>query len=79
MTSFFRSENVVNIEDVVAVFIVVTVVLEALAGLGEHSPWVARRLVFEVRVADAVCRGQVNSKRLEGLYATQSLINDHNV
>lgn len=71
MPCFFRAENVVYVEDVIAVLVVEAVVLEALAWLGEHSPWVARRLVFEMGVADAVGRRQVDSESLQGLDVMQ--------
>ena len=73
MPGFFRAENVVHVENVVAVLVVETVVFETLARLREHSPWVARRLVFEMGVADAVGRRQVDSESLQGLDVTQLL------
>ena len=37
----FGAEDVVHVEDVIAVFVVVSIVLGALARLGKHSPWVS--------------------------------------
>ena len=41
VTSLFRSQYVVYIENVVAVLIVVAVVFDTLAGLGQDSPRVS--------------------------------------
>jgi hypothetical protein len=67
LVPLITTQNVVDVEDVVAVLVVVAVVLDALAGLGQHAARVARRLVLEGRVADAVCGGQMRGQRLEGL------------
>jgi len=57
-------QNVVDVENVIAVFVIVAIVLQALAGLGQHAAGVARRLVLEAGVADAVGGGEVDGERL---------------
>ena len=51
-----RAQNVIDVQDVVAVLVIVTIILDALARLREYSSWISRRLVLESGVADAVCR-----------------------
>ena len=62
---FFGAENIVYIEDVVAVFVVVAIVLHALARFGEDSSWVSRRLVLEGGVAYSVGGWKVCCESLE--------------
>lgn len=57
MTGFLTAKNVIDIEDIITVLIVVAIVFHTLAGLCQHTPWVSRGLVVEVRVADAIGRG----------------------
>ncbi len=73
VAGFFGAENVVDIENVIAVLVVVAIVLEALARLGQHTARIARGLVFETRVADAVGGGEVDGERLEGLSSEVSI------
>lgn len=73
---FFRSQNIIHIKDIVAVFIVVTVVLDTFARLGQYSAGISGRLVFEARVANAVCRRQMNRQRLERLRGVVRLAAD---
>lgn len=42
MAGFFRAQNVVYVEDVVAILVVVAIVLGALAGLRQDSARVPR-------------------------------------
>lgn len=67
MSGLFRSQYVVDIEDVVTVLVVVAIVLDALARLGEDSAWVAGGLVVEAGVTQLVRRGQMARKRLKWL------------
>ena len=60
-------QNVVDVENVIAVFVIVAIVLQALAGLGQHAAGVARRLVLEAGVADAVGGGEMYGQGLERL------------
>jgi len=64
---FLRPQNVVDIEDVVAVLIVVAVVLDTFARLGEDAAWIARGLVVESAIAELVRCGQMGRQRLQGL------------
>ena len=67
MSGLFRSQYVVDIEDVVTVLVVVAIVLDALARLGEDSARVAGGLVVEAGVTQLVRRGQMARKRLKRL------------
>ena len=67
MSGLFRSQYVVDIEDVVTVLVVVAIVLDALARLSEDSAWVAGGLVVEAGVTQLVRRGQMARKRLKWL------------
>lgn len=67
MASFFRTQDIVHIKDIVAVLIVVAVVLDALTRLCEDATGVARRLVLEFGVANAVGGRQMRGQRLERL------------
>lgn len=67
MTSFLRAQDVIHVEDIIAVLVVVAIVLGALAGLCQDSARVPRRLVLEARVADAICGRQMGRQSLERL------------
>lgn len=67
VTSFLRSENIIHIEDIVAVFVIEAVVLGALAGLGQDTARVSGGLVFEIRVAYSVGSGEMDGERLQRL------------
>lgn len=67
MPSLFGPQNVVDVEDIIAVLIVVAIILHTLAWLREDAARVPRRLILESWVADAVCSREVNRKGLEGL------------
>lgn len=64
MTSLFRTEDIVDVENVIAIFIIISVILHSFARLRQHPARVPRRFVFEARIADAICRGQVDGKCL---------------
>lgn len=54
-----RAQYIVDIQDVVTVLIVVTIVLDTLAGLCQDSSGVPRRLVLELGIANPVRCGEV--------------------
>ena len=68
MARFFGAKNVIHIKDVIAVLIIISIVLSALAGLCQNSAGVTRRFIFEARVANAISSRQLNGESLEGLY-----------
>lgn len=67
MSSFLRSEDIIDVEDVIAVLVIIPVVLGTLARLGKNPTRVARGLVLEAGVANPVRCRQVNSQSLQGL------------
>jgi len=56
---FLRAEDIVDIEDVVAILVVITIILDALAWFREDATWIARGLVVEATVAQLVRHGKV--------------------
>lgn len=67
VASLLGPKNIIDIENIVAILVVIAVVLAPFARLREDSSWITGGLVFEARVAYPVCRRQVNGKRLKGL------------
>lgn len=64
VTCLFRAENVIDVEDIIAVLVIEAVILDAFARFGQNSTRIARRLVFEVGVTYPVCRGEMSGQRL---------------
>lgn len=60
MTSLLRAQDIIYIEDVIAVLVVIAVILYSLARLGKNAPRIPRRLVLEAGVAYSVGGGKVN-------------------
>lgn len=67
MTRLLRTKDVVDVENVIAVLVVVAIVLDTFTRLGQDSTGIARRFVFEAWVANAVCSRQMNGQSLKGL------------
>ena len=61
MARFFGSEDIVDIEYVIAVLVVIAIVPNAFARFRENSAWVPRRFVLEAGIAYPVRRGQMCS------------------
>jgi len=59
------AQNVIDIQNVVAVFVVVTIILDSLARLCEYSPWIPRRFILESGVTNTVCRRKMGCQRLQ--------------
>jgi hypothetical protein len=68
VASFLGAQNVIHVEDIIAILVIVAIVFGALARLCEDSAGVPRRLVLEARVADAICGRQMHRQSLERLY-----------
>ena len=62
----FVAKYVVHVEDVVTVFVIISIILDPLARFGQDPPWVPGGLVFELWVTDSVRRGQMCSQGLQG-------------
>lgn len=67
MARLLRSENVVNIENIITVFVVVTIILTSFARFGKDSTWIPGGLVFECRITYSISRRQVGCEGLKGL------------
>ena len=67
MTSFLAPEDVVHVEDVIAVLVIIPIVFATLAGFGQNAPGVPRRLVIESGVTYAIGGRKVGCKRLKRL------------
>ena len=63
----FRAEQIVDIEDVIVILVVVSIIVHWLARLGENASWVASRLIVELRVANVICITNVRRELAERL------------
>lgn len=54
LVTIIGAQPVIDVEDVVVVFVIVSVVVRRFAGFCQHSPWVVRRFVSELRIADMI-------------------------
>lgn len=68
MTGFLASQNIVDIQDIIAVFVVVAIILHPLTRLREHPPRVPRGLVDEFRVTYPIGRRKMGGQGLERLW-----------
>lgn len=68
VATVLAAEDVVDIQDVVPVLIIRTVIVHRLGRLGEHAPRVVRRLVLERRVTQRVRLRQRRREALERLF-----------
>lgn len=67
MPSLLRAENIIDIEDVVAVLVIVAIILHTLARLGQDTTGIPYCRVLEARVADLIGSGEVLCEGLERL------------
>jgi hypothetical protein len=63
--AFFLAQNIIDIEDVVALFIVIAIILDPLARLGQNPPRILRGLILEIGVADTVSPRKMNCQCLQ--------------
>lgn len=54
MPVVFISKNIVDVKDVIAIFIIITIILDTFAWFGKNSSRISRRLVFECGITDSV-------------------------
>lgn len=59
VAGFLTAQYVVNIENIVAILIIVTIVFHAFTGLGEDTPRVPGRFIVEARVAYSISGGEM--------------------
>ena len=74
MARFFGTKNIVDIKNVIAVLVVVTIILDTFAWLGEYSTRVSGGLVVELGIAQLIRRGQMRRQCLERLIMVVSAI-----
>lgn len=55
LLAFFSAETVVDIEDVVVIFIIIPIVVNRLAGFCEDTTRIVSCLISELRIANIVC------------------------
>lgn len=67
MTSFLTAEDIVDVEDIIAVLVVIPVILNSLAGFSQNTSRVSRRLIIESGVADTIGSREVSCERLKWL------------
>lgn len=63
----FAAEEIVDIEDVIVIVIIVTVIMRRLAGLRKNSSRVCGRLIRELWIAPVESGGDIGRERFEGL------------
>lgn len=59
------SKYIIDVENIVTVFVVKSIVLDAFAWLREDASWVSRRLVLELRIANTVGGGKLRCQCLQ--------------
>lgn len=67
---FFRTQAIVHIKNVVIVLIIVSIVVNWLAGLSKYPPGVMRCLVSELGVADIIRLREMRRQAFQRLYLT---------
>jgi hypothetical protein len=60
VTRLLGTKDVVDVENVIAILVVIAIVLDTFTRLSQDSTGIARRFVFEAWVANAVCGRQMN-------------------
>ena len=65
--SFLSPQPIIDIEDIVVVLIVISFVVRRFARFCEYPPWVMRRFILELWVANAVGIGDVGGQLTQGL------------
>lgn len=68
MARFFTPQDIVDVQNVVTLLVVITVILDPFAGFGENASRIAGRLVVESRVADAIRGREIRGQRLKRLW-----------
>lgn len=67
MAGLFASQYVIDVENIIAIFIVIPVILHTFARFCQYPTWVSRRLVVEIRIANPVSRGKMAGQRMKRL------------
>lgn len=67
LVAILATEEIVDIENVVIIFVIVTIIMCRLAGLRKNSSRVCGRLVGELGIAPVESSGDVGGERLECL------------
>jgi hypothetical protein len=70
VTGLLAAQYVVDVQDVVTLLIIVTVVLDAFAGFGKDAARVPGGFVLEVWIAYSICRWQMGRESLQGANET---------
>ena len=67
LVPIFTSQKIVDIENIIVIIIVVTIIMCRLAGLRKNSSGICRRLVRELRVAPVESGRDIGRESFEGL------------
>ena len=59
--SLYATKPVVDIKNIVVIFVIVTFIVRRLAGFCQHATRIVRRFISELRVAKVVSRGDLCS------------------
>jgi hypothetical protein len=52
--SFIRTQPIIDIEDIIIILVIVTLIVRGLARFGQHSTRIMCRFISELRVADVI-------------------------
>ena len=63
----FTAEEIVDIENIIVIVIVVTIIMRRLAGLRKNSSGICGRLVRELGIAPVESGGDIGRESFEGL------------
>lgn len=67
VAGFFTPQNIIDIQDVVTLLVIITVILDSFAGFGEDPPRVPGGFVVKSGVADAIRGRKIRGQRLKRL------------
>lgn len=74
MTRRLTTQDVIDIEDIITVLIIISIILRSLTRLRQDSSRIARTLVLEGRVADSIRGREMRRQGLQWLYSLVSLL-----
>lgn len=73
MTSLLASEDVIDVENIITILIVISIIFNAFARLGQDAAWIPRRLVVEARIANAIGCRKMGCQSLKWLWKCMSI------
>ena len=68
LVSVVRPEPIIDVENVVVILVVISIVMSRLTWLGQDTPGVVRRLISELGVANVIGLNDIRRQLPNGLY-----------